>query len=79
MLGDKEATHLRLIVPFVVPLSHLWYVSGFDSPGGSLPFVLLYVANVALVMKKRHLVIPGYQNSCCYHSQVMHDPLFQWA
>lgn len=30
-------------------------------------------------MKKRHLVIPGYQNSCCYHSQVMHDPLFQWA
>lgn len=33
MLGDKEATHLRLIVPFVAPLSHLWCVSGFDSPG----------------------------------------------
>jgi len=45
-LGDKEATHLRLIVPFVVPLSHLWYVSGFDSPG-MRTFVLLYVANVA--------------------------------
>ena len=51
-------------MPFVVPLSHLWCVSGFDSPGVRARFVLLYVANVALVMKKRHLVILGYQNSC---------------
>ena len=57
-------THLRLIVPFVVPLSHLWCVSGFDSPGARARFVLLYVANVALVMKKRDLVILGYQKYC---------------
>lgn len=46
MLGDKEATHLRLIVPFVAPLSHLWCVSGFDAQALA-HFVLLGVANVA--------------------------------